>query len=63
VAVGPEVGVVGLLRGKKKRGMGWAAGLERRIERVWSCFFFSLFFFNPLLIKSFQVFKNYFKNS
>jgi hypothetical protein len=30
VVVGPEVGVVGLLWGKKKRGMGWTARLERR---------------------------------
>jgi hypothetical protein len=52
----------GQLREKKKRGMGWAAGLERRERRVWVLFFFSLFFFNPLLIESFQVFKNYFKN-
>jgi hypothetical protein len=42
----------------KKRGMWWAAGLERREMRFG--FVFSLFFFNPLLIKSFQIFKNYF---
>jgi hypothetical protein len=58
VAVGPEVGVVGLLR-EKKRGMGWAAGLERRIERVWSCFFFS-FLFQPFTHKIFSSFQKLF---
>jgi hypothetical protein len=44
--------------GKTKREMGWAAGLERR-ERKRG---FGFVFFNPLLIKSFLVFKNYFQN-
>jgi hypothetical protein len=45
---------------KRKRGMEWAAGLERRRGQRFGFVFF--FFFNLLLIKSFQVFKNYFKN-
>jgi hypothetical protein len=44
----------GQLREKKKRGMGWAAGLERRERRVW-VLFFSLFSFSTLY--SYNLFK------
>jgi hypothetical protein len=55
VAVGPEVGVVGLWE-KKKTGMGWAAGLEKRMEMVWFCFFLSFLFqpFTYKILSSFQ---------
>jgi hypothetical protein len=46
--------------GKKRKGKGWPLGWAERRERKRR--FGVLFFLNPLLIKSFQVFKNYFKN-
>jgi hypothetical protein len=49
------VGVVGLWE-KKKTGMGWAAGLEKRMEMVWFCFFLSFLFqpFTYKILSSFQ---------
>jgi hypothetical protein len=58
VAVGPEVGVVGLLRGKKKRGIGWAAGLERRKGGFGLVVF--LFLFQPFTHKIFSSFQKLF---
>jgi hypothetical protein len=55
-------GVVGLLR-KKEKGMGGLLGSKEEGIEVWFWLFFSfLFLFQPFTQKSFQVFKNYFKN-
>jgi hypothetical protein len=48
--------------GKKEKGNGVGCWAGKKGKEGLGFVFFSLFFFNPLLIESFQVFKNYFKN-
>jgi hypothetical protein len=50
----------GPLREKKKRGMGWAAGLERRERRVLSFVFSFSFLFQPFTHKIFSRFQKLF---